>query len=319
VATQSVIRACAEHLEEAVRLIEEYQDAVGVVVRDDRDTIAATLQAEDKAIWLAYVDSEAAGCIAYRDLKHPAGAGEVKRLYVRPMFRGQGLAARLLEAVENFAVQKSTSVLYLDSKDDLMAAIHFYRAAGYQPCERYNDNPQATIFMKKELEPSKFEQGEAHSPLVLRPFQAGDAEAFRVLNESWITGLFKLEAKDIEVLRYPERKILAAGGHIFMAERDGAPVGCCALIAMDAGEFEVAKMAVAEAERGRGIGRKLLDYTIQQAETLGARRLYLETSSRLGNAIHLYEEAGFRHLAADEVTPSGYERADVYMERLLAG
>jgi ribosomal protein S18 acetylase RimI-like enzyme len=148
-----VTRARAEHLADATRLIEEYQDAVGVVVRDDRNAIAAALSAEDKAIWLAYLDDEPAGCIAYRALNHPADAGEVKRLYIRPEFRGQGLAARLLQALEAFAIEAGVAALYLDSKDDLTAAIRFYRSAGYQICERYNDNPQATIFMRKPLRP----------------------------------------------------------------------------------------------------------------------------------------------------------------------
>jgi hypothetical protein len=43
------------------------------------------------------------------------------------------------------------STLYLDSKDDLIDAIRFYRKQGYRSCERYNENPQATVFMKLVL------------------------------------------------------------------------------------------------------------------------------------------------------------------------
>ena len=76
-------------------------------------------------------------------------------------------------------------------------------------------------------------------------------------------------------------------------------------------------MAVTPAWQGRGLGRKLLEHVIHQARQLKAKRLYLETNSRLVPAIRLYESLGFRHLPADRVIPSPYQRADVYMEFFL--
>ena len=94
-------------------------------------------------------------------------------------------------------------------------------------------------------------------------------------------------------------------------------VGCCALLPMEAGAFELAKMAVAESMRGRGIGRKVLEYAIQQGRKIGARRFYLETNRKLANAIHLYESVGFQHVSPDQVIPSPYARANVFMEMKL--
>lgn len=145
----------------------------------------------------------------------------------------------------------------------------------------------------------------------LRPYRAGDAEAFRLLNEAWIEKYFGLEEHDNEMLGDPEGYVLAKGGHIFFATAAGAPIGCCALVPMDPGVYEVAKMAVAEEWQNRGIGRRVLAYTIERARALGARRLYLETNSRLANAIHLYESLGFRHLPPKQ---SPYVRANVFME-----
>jgi GNAT superfamily N-acetyltransferase len=76
---------------------------------------------------------------------------EVKRLYVRPAFRGLHLAHALMQAAEQHARAAELQWLYLDTKDDLHAAIHFYLSTGYQPCPRYNDNPQATLFLRKQL------------------------------------------------------------------------------------------------------------------------------------------------------------------------
>ena len=153
--------------------------------------------------------------------------------------------------------------------------------------------------------------------ILLRPFQPGDEPAFRELNESWISKYFVLEEKDREVLNDPAKYILNPGGHVLMAMQAGSAVGCCALLAMGDGCFEVAKMCVSEGLRGRGIGRRVLTYTVEYARTLGASRLYLETNSKLANAIHLYESVGFRHVPVERVKPSPYARANVYMEMLL--
>jgi putative acetyltransferase len=94
-------------------------------------------------------------------------------------------------------------------------------------------------------------------------------------------------------------------------------VGCCALMAMGEGEFEVAKMAVTEAAQGLGIGRRLLEGVIAEARAAGARRLYLETNSKLTPAVRLYESVGFQHVPGERVVPSPYVRANVYMEMAL--
>ena len=79
----------------------------------------------------------------------------------------------------------------------------------------------------------------------------------------------------------PEGTILALGGRILFAIRQGEVVGCCALIALSPGEFEVAKMAVTESAQGAGVGRRLLSAVISEARSSGATRLYLETNARL--------------------------------------
>jgi len=150
-----------------------------------------------------------------------------------------------------------------------------------------------------------------HAPIKLRPYRPGDAEAFRLLNEAWIQKYFGLEEADVAVLGDPEGYVLEKGGHIFFATVAGAPIGCCALIPMEPAAYEVAKMAVAEEWQNRGIGRRVLAYTIEQARVLGAKRLYLETNNKLANAIHLYESLGFEHLPP---RPSPYARANIFME-----
>jgi putative acetyltransferase len=153
--------------------------------------------------------------------------------------------------------------------------------------------------------------------LTIREFASGDGIAFRRLNEEWILRYFALESKDIETLANPESTILDRGGRIFVAVRHGEVVGCCALVAMDPGEFEVVKMAVTESCQRIGAGRRLLERAIGEARTSGATRLYLETNHKLAPAIRLYESLGFLHIAPERVVPSPYVRADVFMELRL--
>lgn len=145
-------------------------------------------------------------------------------------------------------------------------------------------------------------------------FAPEHAEAFRTLNEAWISKHFALEDKDREVLNDPQGKIIAKGGRIFMAVMDGQPIGCVALIKMDDGGYEVAKMTVTEAARGTGLGRKLMERCIEAGRQDGATRLYLETNSSLGPALALYRATGFRELPP---VASEYVRCDIWMERPL--
>jgi len=52
---------------------------------------------------------------------------------------------------EEFARKAGLEWIYLDTYDDLKPAIAIYERRGYQRCERYNDNPQATLFMRKNI------------------------------------------------------------------------------------------------------------------------------------------------------------------------
>lgn len=146
------------------------------------------------------------------------------------------------------------------------------------------------------------------------PFEPRHAEAWRALNEAWITRLFVLEPKDRPVLDDPQGQVIDRGGHVLMAEIDGRPVGCCALIAMPDGGHELAKMAVDETLRGGGVGKRLMAAAVALARQIGAPRLYIETNSSLTNAIGLYEAFGFVHLPP---RPTPYARADVWMELRL--
>ncbi|MGA9672749.1 MAG: bifunctional helix-turn-helix transcriptional regulator/GNAT family N-acetyltransferase [Terracidiphilus sp.] len=137
--------------DDALRLLQEYYEAVNVVLRDTPQAIQDIIDDPCSGVWLAYLEEKAVGCVVLRDLSSIPFAGECKRLYVQPEARGHGIAQKLLDALEEFARINGLHWVYLDSYDDLKVAIDLYRKRGYVPCERYSDNPQATVFLRKNI------------------------------------------------------------------------------------------------------------------------------------------------------------------------
>ncbi|MEN8145926.1 MAG: bifunctional helix-turn-helix transcriptional regulator/GNAT family N-acetyltransferase [Gemmatimonadota bacterium] len=146
----------------------------------------------------------------------------------------------------------------------------------------------------------------------LRP-GSGDAEAFKDLNMDWIRGYFVVEETDLYQLDHPEEVIIEAGGHILMALYKGEVVGTCALI-HEHGQWELAKMAVGDRARGKGIGELLGRAVIERARECGASSVFLESNTILKPAIALYRKLGFKRVTGP---PSPYERSNIRMELKL--
>jgi len=136
---------------DALRLLEEYYEAASVMQRDTPEALQQIVASPTSGIWLAYLGEVAVGCVVLKTLASIPFAGECKRLYVQPSARGHRIADQLLDAQEDFARTQGLHWIYLDSYDDLKTAIALYRKRGYTPCDRYNDNPQATVFLRKNI------------------------------------------------------------------------------------------------------------------------------------------------------------------------
>ena len=137
---------------------------------------------------------------------------------------------------------------------------------------------------------------------------------FKQLNIEWIEAYFKVEKTDLLYLDNPKSYIIDKGGHIFFAEYDGQIVGTCALAKMDGETFELAKMGVSPKAQGKKIGWLLGQACINKAKALGAKRIFLESNTRLVPAINLYHKLGFQKVTGP---PSPYERANIQMELIL--
>lgn len=150
--------------------------------------------------------------------------------------------------------------------------------------------------------------------VTIRDFVDADADTFAALNFAWIERYFRVEAKDRESLERPRTSILDRGGAILMAASGDEILGTVALVPVDGETVELAKMAVADHAQGLGIGRRLVESVLERARVMGAKRVYLESNTKLKPAIALYARHGFREVKGPA---SPYARANIQMERWL--
>jgi putative acetyltransferase len=99
---------------------------------------------------LALADNGAAGCVALRPLG--GRVCEMKRLFVRPAFRGQGFGKRLAQRVIAEARVASYTTMKLDTLASMQAAISLYEQLGFVRCAAYYETPLSdTVFMELNL------------------------------------------------------------------------------------------------------------------------------------------------------------------------
>jgi GNAT superfamily N-acetyltransferase len=139
--------------------------------------------------------------------------------------------------------------------------------------------------------------------------------SFRELNLEWIRKHFKVETKDLEQLEDPE-KIRSGGGEVFfIVGQDDIPIATVAMIKMDDGGFEIAKMAVHPDHRGKKLGDLLMKLTEAWARERGAPRIYLVSNTNLEAAIALYLKHGFSVVSIGQ--HADYERGNIEMQKIL--
>ena len=136
---------------DAVRVIfREYADSLGIdLCFQGFDAELATLPGDYAmprgALLLARVDGAVAGCCALRplDTTDYPNASEMKRLYVRPAYRGLGLGRQLAAAILDAARVSGYNHVLLDTLDDMEAARSLYEELGFEEVPPYYHNPIA--------------------------------------------------------------------------------------------------------------------------------------------------------------------------------
>jgi ribosomal protein S18 acetylase RimI-like enzyme len=139
------------------RLFEEYAASLGIDLcfqgfDQELASLPGNYARPAGRLVLARHQSEPAGCVALRVLE--PGICEMKRLYVRPQFRGSGLGRLLITRVIQEAKEAGYGQMRLDTLPSMQVAISLYRQLGFSDRSPYGTNPVAgAVFLELPLEP----------------------------------------------------------------------------------------------------------------------------------------------------------------------
>jgi putative acetyltransferase len=154
---QEIIHAdSAEYAESLRQLFREYAESLGFSLcfqgfDEELSQLPGDYSRPSGRLLLARVNGEDAGCIAVHALS--PSICEMKRLYVRPVFRGRGIGRALTEAAIREARTASYDVMRLDTVEPLMtAAVAMYRTLGFVEIAPYRPNPiPGALYMELQI------------------------------------------------------------------------------------------------------------------------------------------------------------------------
>ena len=156
------LKLAYDYKEEVKELFEEYTN---ILIESDKEFAkylkiqnydSEVNHLEDKyglpngRLYIATVDNKVAGGVALRPLDE--NSCELKRLYVRPEFRGCHLGNKLVNQIISDAKDIGYHYILLDTLPFLQSAIYLYKKFGFYEIEKYNDSPiESSIFMRLDL------------------------------------------------------------------------------------------------------------------------------------------------------------------------
>lgn len=149
----------------------------------------------------------------------------------------------------------------------------------------------------------------------IRPATNADAEAiktvvFSVLREYGLNPDSGTTDRDLEAI---EETYFQRGGYFGVVLENNRIVACVALYSESADTCELRKMYCLPASRGRGLGKKLLEFALAKARELGFSRITLETASSLKEAVSLYQQYGFVSFSSEHLSARCDQAFELYL------
>jgi putative acetyltransferase len=133
---------------------------------------------------------------------------------------------------------------------------------------------------------------------------------FSVLKEYGLNPDSSSTDKDLENI---EESYFSAGGYFGIVEENNIVVATVGLHREDATTCELRKMYCLASSRGKGLGKKLLEFSLMKAKELGFSRIVLETASPLKEAIGLYKKYGFVEYKPEHLSSRCDQAYELYL------
>ncbi len=143
------------HIADARRLFEQYADTLGFSLefqdfKSELNSLPGEYAPPGGRLLVAYYEKQPVGCVALR--KIDSDTCEMKRLYVRPRVRGEGLGRKLAIRIIDIAREQGYKRMLLDTVPWMQEAIGLYESLGFHDTEPYRHNPIAGArFMALDL------------------------------------------------------------------------------------------------------------------------------------------------------------------------
>jgi putative acetyltransferase len=149
----------------------------------------------------------------------------------------------------------------------------------------------------------------------LRPATNADSESiksvvFSVLKEYGLKPDSNSTDKDLDSI---EESYFLSNGFFGVVEIENSIVATVGLHQVDATTCELRKMYSLPSQRGKGLGKSIIEFALSKAKELGYKRVILETASPLKEAIGLYKKYGFKEFTPEHLSSRCDQAFELYL------
>ena len=132
----------------ARKLFIDYAESLGFSLsfqgfEDELEHLPGKYVAPEGCILLAWDEFDCVGCAGLRPLSDDVC--EMKRLYVKPLYRGTGLGRLLAEKIVQLGIDKKYTRMQLDTLNSMLSAVGLYKSLGFVETDQYYNNPHPEV------------------------------------------------------------------------------------------------------------------------------------------------------------------------------